>query len=94
MAEAARPAVAKRPLLLLSGAVACLLISVSPWYGPHRDEMAAAAVVLPTGLIARELGGERSAQVLAAAGMAVAAQSGPAGKGGRPGPTLGPAFRC
>lgn len=106
-----------RPLALLSGALAALLLIFSGRYGPHRDELyfvtagqhlawgyvdqpaftplvarlvsalfgdalvgwrlpsalAAGAVVVLTGLMARRLGGDRSAQLLAGAAMAVSA---------------------
>jgi 4-amino-4-deoxy-L-arabinose transferase-like glycosyltransferase len=111
------PRVAWRPLALLSGGLAALLLIVSPRYGPHRDELyfatagqhlawgyvdqpsftpliarlvtevfgdalvgwrlpsalAAGAVVLLTGLLARRMGGDRAAQLLAGAAMAVSA---------------------
>ena len=111
------PRVAWRPLALVSGAVAVLLVIFSGRYGPHRDELyfvaagrrldwgyvdqpsftplvarvvselfgdvlmgwrlpsslAAGAVVLLTGLMARRMGGERPAQLLAAGSMAVSA---------------------
>ncbi len=106
-----------RPLALLSGGLATLLLIFSPRYGPHRDELyfrtagqhlawgyvdqpaftpllarvvsevfgnalfgwrlpsalAAGAVVLLTGLLARRMGGDRPAQLLAGAAMAVSA---------------------
>src|ERR671916_3325289 len=111
------PQVAWRPLALISGGVAVLLVIFSGRYGPHRDELyfvaagrhlawgyvdqpsftplvarvvselfgdvlvgwrlpsslAAGAVVLLTGLMARRMGGERPAQLLSAASMAVSA---------------------
>ena len=106
-----------RPLALLSGGLAALLLVFSPRYGPHRDELyfmtagrhlawgyadqpaltpfiarvvselfgnalvgwrlpsalAAGTIVLLTGLLARRFGGDRSAQLLGAAAMAVSA---------------------
>ena len=106
-----------RPLALLSGGLAALLLIFSPRYGPHRDELyfrtagqhlawgyvdqpaftplmarmvteafgnalvgwrlpsalAAGAVVLLTGLLARRMGGDRPGQLLAGAAMAVSA---------------------
>ncbi|HZA04800.1 MAG TPA: glycosyltransferase family 39 protein [Propionibacteriaceae bacterium] len=111
------PRVAWRPLALLSGGLAALLLVFSPRYGPHRDELyfmtagrhlawgyadqpaltpfiarvvselfgnalvgwrlpsalAAGTIVLLTGLLARRFGGDRSAQLLGAAAMAVSA---------------------
>ncbi len=108
------PAAAWGPLLVLSSAVAAVLLALSTRYGYHRDELyflaagrhlawgypdqppltpllarlasaaagdslvalrtpsalAAFLVVLLTGLLARELGGGRAAQVLAAGCMA------------------------
>jgi len=110
------PGFALRPVLIISGALAAVLIAFSSRYGYHRDELyfiacgrrlawgypdqpplvpllarlmtdlapssvvvlrlpsalASAALVLLTGLIAREFGAERRAQVLAAAAVAVA----------------------
>jgi len=111
------PAFARRPVLVLSGAVALLLLAVSGRYGYHRDELyflasgrhlawgypdqppltpllarlmssiapgslpvlrlpsdlAMGATVYLTGCTAWELGAQRSAQVLAAACLAVSA---------------------
>ena len=106
-----------RPLALLSGGLAALLVIFGARYGPHRDELyfatagqhlawgyvdqpsftpliarlvtelfgdalvgwrlpsalAAGAVVLLTGLLARRMGGDRAAQLLAGAAIAVSA---------------------
>jgi hypothetical protein len=115
-AEAQLPGFALRPVAIIAGALAVVLIAVSSRYGYHRDELyfiacgrrlawgypdqpplvpllarlmtdlapnsvailrlpaafACAALVMLTGLIAREFGAERRAQVLAAAAVAVA----------------------
>jgi len=115
-ADLALPRFALRPVLIVAGALAALLIAFSSRYGYHRDELyfiacgrrlawgypdqpplvpllaklmtgiapnsvvvlrlpaalASAALVVLTGLIAREFGAQRSAQVLAAAAVAVA----------------------
>ena len=106
-----------RPLALLSGGLAALLVIFGARYGPHRDELyfatagqhlawgyvdqpsftpliarlvtelfgdalvgwrlpsalAASAVVLLTGLLARRMGGDSAAQLLAGAAIAVSA---------------------
>ena len=115
-ADPGLPGFALRPILIISGALAGLLIAFSARYGYHRDELyfiacgrrlawgypdqpplvpllarlmtdlaptsvavlrlpsalASAALVMLTGLIAREFGAERRAQVLAAATVSVA----------------------
>ena len=115
-AEESLSVFALRPVLIVAGALAAVLIAFSARYGYHRDELyfiacgrhlawgypdqppfvpllarlmtdiaansvvvlrlpaalASAALVVLTGLMARELGAQRHAQVLAAAAVAVA----------------------